>query len=96
MTIPNLLCGQTQRPQQSNRPVCHVESLTFIFLDNVHRGPLVVVTALILSVHPDSMIIEKRNPNFQYGEVQAAIAVFILLICFIGEFQKEHKYMFSF
>jgi hypothetical protein len=59
-----------------------------LFLDIVDRGPLVVVTALILSVHPDYSIVEKRNPNFQYGEVQAAIAVFILVICFIGESQK--------
>jgi hypothetical protein len=73
-----------------------VENLTHIFLDNVHRGPLIVVTALILSLHPDSMIVEKKNPNFQYGEVQAAIAVFILVTCFIGESQEEHKSMFSF
>ena len=46
-----------------------------------------VVTALMLSVQPD-VIVEKRNPNFQYGEVQAAIAVFILLISFIGKSQK--------
>jgi hypothetical protein len=42
------------------------------------------------------MIVENRNPNFQYGEVQAAIDVFILVICFIGECQKKHKSMFSF
>lgn len=53
-----------------------------------------MVTALILSVHPDSVIVEKKNPNFQYGEVQAAVAVFILVVCFIGEFQKEVKACF--
>jgi hypothetical protein len=68
-----------------------VENLTYIFCDIVHRGPLVVVTVLIISVQPDSMTVEKRNPNFQYGEVQAAIAVFILVICFIGEFQHVYK-----
>lgn len=50
-----------------------------------------MVTALILSVHPDYSIVDKRNPNFQYGEVQAAIAVFILVICFIGESREECK-----
>ena len=49
-----------------------------------------VVTALMLFVQPD-VIVEKRNPNFQYGEVQAAVAVFILLICFIGKSQKNKK-----
>lgn len=48
---------------------------------------MVVVTALMLLVHPD-IIAEKRNPNFQYGEVQAAVAVFILVICFIGKSPK--------
>lgn len=55
-----------------------------------------MVTALILSVDPDYSIVEKRNPNFQYGEVQAAIAVFILVISFIGESQKECKNRFLF
>jgi hypothetical protein len=55
-----------------------------------------VVTALILSVHPDYSIVEKRNPNVQYGEVQAAIAVFILVICIIGESQKECKHVVLF
>lgn len=102
MTVGTLFqaysASETQGPSQSNRSVCqrHVENLTHVFLHIVHRGPLVVVTTLILSVHPDSMIVENRNPNFQYGEVQAAIAVFILVICFIGECQKKHKSMFSF
>jgi hypothetical protein len=55
-----------------------------------------VVTALILSVHPDYSIIQKRNPNFQYGEVQAAVAVFILVICFLGESEKSAKICFYF
>jgi hypothetical protein len=55
-----------------------------------------VVTALILSVHPDYSIVEKRNPNFQYGEVQAAVAVFILVICIIGKSEKECRNVFLF
>ncbi|PNF32094.1 Integral membrane protein GPR155 [Cryptotermes secundus] len=65
------------------RSLCFVLKLQPLFIVLGWGGPLVVVTALILSVDPDYSIVEKRNPNFQYGEVQAAIAVFILVISFI-------------
>lgn len=64
------------------RSLCFVLKLQPVFIVLGWGGPLVVVTALMLSVHPD-IITEKRNPNFQYGEVQAAVAVFILVISFI-------------
>jgi len=64
------------------RSLCFVLKLQPVFIVLGWGGPLVMVTALMLSIQPD-IIVEKRNPNFQYGEVQAAVAVFILLICFI-------------
>ncbi|XP_069678473.1 lysosomal cholesterol signaling protein isoform X1 [Periplaneta americana] len=65
------------------RSLCFVLKLQPFFIVLGWGGPLVLVTVLILSIEPFSMTIEKRNPNFQYGEVQAAIAVFILVLCFI-------------
>lgn len=35
---------------------------------------------------------EKRNPNFQYGNAQAAISLFVLVISFIGKPLSFHLF----
>lgn len=45
--------------------------------------PTFVVGALLMVDHENIMPNEKRNPNFQYGNAQAAIAIFFLVMCFI-------------
>ena len=62
--------------------------MRIIYLFVLFRAPLILVTVLLLSVNPDFIAVEKRNPNFQYGEVQAAIAVFLLVLCFIGKYSR--------
>lgn len=45
--------------------------------------PTAVASALLLTNHINTSPQEKRNPSFQYGNAQAAIAVFLLVMCFI-------------
>lgn len=52
-----------------------------------------LVTALMLSVHTDYINVGKRNPNFQYREAQASVAVFILVICFTGKSPKYENFI---
>lgn len=47
--------------------------------------PSILATILIL-VDGNHLPPGKRNPSFQYGNAQAAIAVFLLVMCFIGKF----------
>lgn len=46
-------------------------------------GVPTIITALLLIFNSNDGTQEKRNPSFQYGNVQAAISVFILVMCFI-------------
>ncbi|KAJ9580870.1 hypothetical protein L9F63_023951, partial [Diploptera punctata] len=65
------------------RSLCFVLKLQPLFIVLGWGTPLILVTVLLLSVNPNHIAEEKKNPNFQYGEVQAAVAAFILVICFI-------------
>lgn len=52
--------------------------------------PTVLVIALLLLDQTNISTNEKRNPNFQYGNAQAAVSIFLLVMCFIGKsFQWE-------
>ncbi|ALC42981.1 CG7510 [Drosophila busckii] len=42
-----------------------------------------IISGLLLAFDSKSMPSEKQNPSFQYGNAQAAIAVFMLVMCFI-------------
>lgn len=47
--------------------------------------PTILVAALLLIDHNNITPTEKRNPSFQYGNAQAAISVFLLVMCLIGK-----------
>lgn len=46
--------------------------------------PTLIVGFLLVFDRENIVPTKKRNPNFQYGNAQAAIALFILVISFIG------------
>uniref|UniRef100_A0A336MYM7 CSON010205 protein n=1 Tax=Culicoides sonorensis TaxID=179676 RepID=A0A336MYM7_CULSO len=64
------------------RSLCFVLKLWPIFVV-VGWGIPTILVALLLIFDPNSNVPDKRNPNFQYGNAQAAISVFILVMCFI-------------
>ncbi|XP_066995433.2 lysosomal cholesterol signaling protein isoform X2 [Anabrus simplex] len=64
------------------RSLCFVLKLQPFFIVLGWGIPLMMVTLLMLCVEQDTMAVEKRNPNFQYGETQAAVTVFLLIFCF--------------
>lgn len=47
--------------------------------------PTVLVIALLFIDRTNISTNEKRNPNFQYGNAQAAVSIFLLVMCFIGK-----------
>lgn len=49
-------------------------------------GVPAVISGLLIAFDSKSMPSEKQNPSFQYGNAQAAIAVFMLVMCFIGAY----------
>ncbi|XP_064541363.1 lysosomal cholesterol signaling protein [Drosophila montana] len=46
-------------------------------------GVPALISSLLIAFDSKSMPSEKQNPSFQYGNAQAAIAVFLLVMCFI-------------
>lgn len=51
--------------------------------------PVIIVGCLLIFDRQNITPTIKRNPNFQYGNAQAAVTLFVLVISFIGE-----KYFF--
>lgn len=50
--------------------------------------PAIVVGCLLI-FDPENVIpTKKRNPNFQYGNAQAAVSLFVLVISFIGKLNQ--------
>lgn len=47
--------------------------------------PAIIIGFLLIFDRENIMPTTKRNPNFQYGNAQAAISLFILVIAFIGK-----------
>lgn len=47
--------------------------------------PAIIVGCLLIFDRQNIMPSIKRNPNFQYGNAQAAISLFVLVISFIGK-----------
>lgn len=47
--------------------------------------PILIVGSLLIFDRHNIVPSTKRNPNFQYGNAQAAISLFVLVISFIGE-----------
>jgi len=52
-------------------------------------GVPAIISGLLVAFDTNVMSGEKHNPSFQYGNAQAAISVFMLVMCFIG-MQKIH------
>lgn len=47
--------------------------------------PAIIVGCLLIFDGENIVSSVKRNPNFQYGNAQAAISLFVLVISFIGK-----------
>ncbi|XP_058458341.1 integral membrane protein GPR155 [Malaya genurostris] len=85
------------------RSLCFVLKLWPLFIAAAWGLPTLIVSLLFLLDSKNITPTEKRNPSFQYGNAQAAIAVFLLVMCFIvtvgclilhQRFKKRHeKYM---
>lgn len=65
------------------RSLCFVLKLWPVFV-LVGWGIPTIIAAFLLIFDHESNVPDKRNPSFQYGNAQAAISVFILVMCFIG------------
>lgn len=85
------------------RSLCFVLKLWPLFIAAAWGLPTLIVSLLFMLDNKNITPTEKRNPSFQYGNAQAAIAVFLLVMCFIvtvgclilhQRFKKRHeKYM---
>ncbi|XP_055627992.1 integral membrane protein GPR155 [Toxorhynchites rutilus septentrionalis] len=85
------------------RSLCFVLKLWPLFIAVAWGVPTLIVSLLFMLDTKNITPTEKRNPSFQYGNAQAAIAVFLLVMCFIvtvgclilhQRFKKRHeKYM---
>lgn len=67
------------------RSLCFVLKLWPLFV-LVGWGIPTLLVAFLLIFDPDNNIPDKRNPSFQYGNAQAAVSVFILVLCLIGTY----------
>lgn len=65
------------------RSLCFVLKLWPYFVTISWGVPTMIVAMLLIFDWPNITPKEKRNPSFQYGNAQAAIAIFILVMCFI-------------
>lgn len=67
------------------RSLCFVLKLWPLFVSVAWGVPTILVAALLLIDRSNITPSEIRNPSFQYGNAQAAISVFLLVMCFIGK-----------
>lgn len=65
------------------RSLCFVLRLWPYFVTIGWAMPVLIVAVLMIYDSSNLAPHEKRNPSFQYGNAQAAIAIFILVMCFI-------------
>uniref|UniRef100_A0A182NM57 DEP domain-containing protein n=1 Tax=Anopheles dirus TaxID=7168 RepID=A0A182NM57_9DIPT len=82
------------------RSLCFVLKLWPVFIAAAWGLPTLMVSTLQFLDSTNIVPTEKRNPSFQYGNAQAAIAVFLLVMCFIvtvgclilhQRFKKRHE-----
>lgn len=71
------------------RSLCFVLKLMPVFVTIGWGIPAIIVAALMMFDSHNIVPNMKRNPNFQYGNAQAAISLFLLVIGFIGESKLE-------
>lgn len=67
----------------NSRSLCFALKLWPYFLLLGYGVPVLITAILCLVDSNNIMPKEKQNPNFQFGNVQAIISVFFLVVCFI-------------
>ncbi|GAB0095583.1 integral membrane protein GPR155 [Sergentomyia squamirostris] len=65
------------------RSLCFVLKLWPWFVGIAWGIPTIIVSLLLIFDSQHIALGERKNPSFQYGNAQAAIAVFLLVMCFI-------------
>ncbi|XP_059615439.1 integral membrane protein GPR155 [Phlebotomus argentipes] len=65
------------------RSLCFVLKLWPWFVGIAWGIPTLIVSFLLIFDSSHITLTERKNPSFQYGNAQAAIAVFLLVMCFI-------------
>lgn len=65
------------------RSLCFVLRLWPYFVFIGWAVPVLIVAVLMICDATNLAPAERRNPSFQYGNAQAAVAIFILVMCFI-------------
>ncbi|XP_065335026.1 lysosomal cholesterol signaling protein [Cloeon dipterum] len=65
------------------RSLCFVLKLQPYFIILGWGIPAVIVAALLLVVKKEVIITGGRDPNFTYGEIQAVVATFLLIVCML-------------
>lgn len=68
------------------RSLCFVLKLWPIFVCTAWGVPTILVIALLFVDRTSIESSDKTNPSFQYGNAQAAISVFLLVMCFISKY----------
>ena len=58
--------------------------------------PAVIATVLLSTVDTETDHAQKSDPNFQYGQTQAIVAVVILISSFLGKILPIYFYRISF
>lgn len=66
------------------RSLCFVLKLRPWFIAIGWGTPAVIATVLLSSVDAETDNAQKSDPNFQYGQTQAIVALVILVISFLG------------
>lgn len=66
-----------------SRSLCFVIKLLPIFIIVGWGLPVILVAVVCIAASPDYSMGSLVNPNFQYGSLQAAVTLFILLVTFV-------------
>lgn len=67
----------------NSRSLCFALKLWPYFLLLGYGVPVLITGVLLVVDNKNIMPKEKKNPNFQFGNIQAIISVFLLVLCFI-------------
>lgn len=67
------------------RSLCFVLKMRPLFVAVGWGIPAVIATVLLTTVDTETDNAEKSDPNFQYGQTQAIVALVILITSFLGK-----------
>jgi hypothetical protein len=92
----SLFCSETatglHHPWLGVRKKTNIFSIMRIFnFLCLFRIPSAIVVALLLIVKKEVISSGGRDPNFTYGEIQAIVAAFLLIVCFLGKSKFKLK-----